>query len=65
MEPSPETVEPSRGRPGLSEGVPHEVFGPWVRQVIPDLSRHRRADPPQNDLKRLFSGVCVFPIKKE
>ena len=27
----------------LSEGVPHEVFGPWVRweegQVIPDLSR--------------------------
>ena len=30
----------------LSEGVPHEVFGPWVRweggQVIPDLSQRRR-----------------------
>ena len=29
----------------LSEGVPHEVFGPWVRwgrgQVISDLSQRR------------------------
>ena len=34
-------------KPNLSEGVPHEVLGHWVRwergQVIPDLSRGHRA----------------------
>ena len=39
----------------LSEGVPREVFGPWVRweggQVIPDLSRRRA----QKMTKKYFS----------
>ena len=42
----------------LSEGVPHEVFGPWVRwgrgQVISDLSRRRHPPPPiKNDIGTL------------
>ena len=46
---------------GQSEGVPHEVFGPWVRwgrgQVISDLSRRRRNVDvgPKKNVEQYFS----------
>ena len=51
----------------LSEGVPHKVFGPWVRwergQVISDLSRRRRVvvGPTKNDIGTLGRTLSTWP----
>ena len=54
----------------LSEGVPHEVFGPWVwwegGQVIPDLSRRRaqnRSKFPKSGILRFLTHSRVHGLK--
>ena len=53
---------------GLSEGVPHEVFGPWVPwergQAISDLSRRPNATSRRRRCRRAQKMVEKYVSRK-